>query len=197
MRQLLKSATVGLLSLGACSLSVLPANGATISWEGTQGYSMTGDFDFNNLNGDDFARTADSEITQFNVTFSDTSNNTLITYDLATLDTFFPEFNFNYQISTGQVLQSGDAGDPNGFRIGDNNAGVILDTTQGSGISFVDNEFGSTPGFGFGGTLEATDEATAVPFEAEGTIGLVFLGSFLWYRNRKKRKKALSQETNT
>jgi len=36
-----------------------------------------------------------------------------------------------------------------------------------------------------------------VPFEAEGTMGLVALGSYLWYRNRKKRNQALSQESNS
>jgi len=33
----------------------------------------------------------------------------------------------------------------------------------------------------------------AVPFEAEGTMGAVALGGFLFYRHRKKRKQALSQ----
>jgi len=32
-----------------------------------------------------------------------------------------------------------------------------------------------------------------VPFEAEGTMGLVALGGYLFYRNRKKRKQALNQ----
>jgi len=35
-----------------------------------------------------------------------------------------------------------------------------------------------------------------IPFEAEGTMGLVALGGYLWYRNRKKRNQALSQESN-
>lgn len=35
-----------------------------------------------------------------------------------------------------------------------------------------------------------------IPFEAEGTMGLVALGGYLWYRHRKKRNQALSQESN-
>jgi len=37
----------------------------------------------------------------------------------------------------------------------------------------------------------------SIPFEAEGTMGLVALGGYLWYRNRKKRKQVLSQESNS
>lgn len=37
---------------------------------------------------------------------------------------------------------------------------------------------------------------TAVPFEVEGTMGLAFLGAFIWYRSRKKRKQALSQQSH-
>jgi len=46
-------------------------------------------------------------------------------------------------------------------------------------------------------TLTYTSASTEpVPFEAEGTMGLVALGGFLFYRHRKKRKQALSQESN-
>lgn len=44
-------------------------------------------------------------------------------------------------------------------------------------------------------TLIATN-STAVPFEAEGTMGLLALGGFFGYRYYKKRKQVLVQEHN-
>jgi len=46
------------------------------------------------------------------------------------------------------------------------------------------------------GTREQVQSSEPVPFEAEGTMGLVALGGFIWYRRRKKRNQALSQESN-
>lgn len=43
---------------------------------------------------------------------------------------------------------------------------------------------------------EIQEGGEAVPFEAEGTMGLVALGGFIWYRRRKKRNQAMSQESN-
>ena len=37
------------------------------------------------------------------------------------------------------------------------------------------------------------EQVQAVPFEAEGTMGLVALGGYVLYRHRKKRKQALNQ----
>ena len=45
-------------------------------------------------------------------------------------------------------------------------------------------------------TLTVQTDAATVPFEAEGTMGLVALGGFLGYRYLKKRKQVLSQESN-
>ena len=46
-----------------------------------------------------------------------------------------------------------------------------------------------------GGTLRIDNvvldgTVAPVPFETEGTVGLVILGSYFWYRNRKKRNQA-------
>ncbi len=196
MRQFIKSTTIGLFGLGVCSLSALPANAIDLSWQGDQfGYSLEGEFDFNNTNGDDFARASDGEITQFDVTFFDPFDTEIITYDVATLQGFFPSFNFNYQISTQEILQTGDPGDPDGFRIGSIN-GILLDSNLGTGIALFDGGFGSLPGSDTGGVLEASvtnggsDPGTPIPFELEGTMGLMVLGGFLWYRNRRKASQA-------
>ncbi|PNW40950.1 UNVERIFIED_CONTAM: hypothetical protein BEN50_14620 [Euhalothece sp. KZN 001] len=41
-------------------------------------------------------------------------------------------------------------------------------------------------------SVTPTNDSQAVPFEAEGTMGLAALGGFFWYRNRKKRKQTLA-----
>lgn len=41
-------------------------------------------------------------------------------------------------------------------------------------------------------SVTPTNDPQAVPFEAEGTMGLAALGGFFWYRNRKKRKQTLA-----
>jgi len=56
-------------------------------------------------------------------------------------------------------------------------------------------KFVTNAGYPTSGNFQLNQEP--VPFEAEGTMGLVALGGYLWYRNRKKRKQALSQESNS
>jgi hypothetical protein len=41
--------------------------------------------------------------------------------------------------------------------------------------------------------VASVESIKSVPFEAEGTMGVVALGGYLFYRHRKKRKQALSQ----
>jgi len=55
-------------------------------------------------------------------------------------------------------------------------------------------KFVTNAGYPTSGNFQLNQEP--VPFEVEGTMGLVALGGYLWYRNRKKRKQTLSQESN-
>ena len=66
------------------------------------------------------------------------------------------------------------SGAPNTFGI------FVLRTDEGSGDNIQLQ------------SVTPTNDSQAVPFEAEGTMGLVALGGFFWYRNRKKCKQTLA-----
>jgi len=97
----------------------------------------------------------------------------------------------------------GGTGGPDGVVAGGSaNVGITFDTALNA--SEVERKFvnlfsdPSTPVAQFqaiGNNDDLSDRVSAdpVPFEAEGTMGLVALGGYLWYRNRKKRKQVLSQ----
>ena len=69
------------------------------------------------------------------------------------------------------------------------NAGTF---TVGVGVVDGDGNFAGDSAV----LVDAVPTSTAVPFEVEGTMGLAFLGAFIWYRSRKKRKQALSQQSH-
>ncbi|NET69659.1 MAG: hypothetical protein F6K62_00950 [Sphaerospermopsis sp. SIO1G2] len=126
-----------------------------------------------------------NELTAFDITFNNSNEGTLATYNLSELLSFSPDFNFNYNIASGQVLQSGNANSATGFSIGNGVTGYLLDTSAGSGISFADNiDFSSSD---LGGTLNAT--TTAVPFEFSQTLSLVILGGAFAMRKSLQRRK--------
>ncbi|MEA5618815.1 hypothetical protein VB711_13340 [Cronbergia sp. UHCC 0137] len=163
----------------------------TLNWTGTDAFgngisSLTGTFTGTDLNSDGIIRGGTlfgaNEVTAFNVSFTNANPGSvsLISYNLGQLQSFSPAFNFNYDITSSTVLQSGNAGDNNGFAIGDN-SGYLLDTTLGSGITFTD--FANSAADDAGGTLTATP----VPFEFSPTLGLLALGG--WFGRKKVANK--------
>jgi hypothetical protein len=191
MRQLVKFAIGGIAFL-SCLQEALSAQALTyqFTWTGNDSYSATGDFSFNNVNNDDFARSIDNEFTTFNITFRDNSSNPLATYNLNQMQIFNPAFNFNYDIVNDLVLQSGNSNTLTGFSVGDGDFGFLLNTSAGSEISFGNNDFSISD---FGGTLTAT----SVPFEFSQALSLGILGAAFAIQKGRKRlqvtKKVLPQ----
>ena len=162
----------------------------SLSWTGTDVFggtsSLTGTFSGADNDSDGILRTNNSlgnnELTAFEVTFNNSSQGTLVTYNLSNLLSFSPNFNFNYDIANGEVLQSGNASSATGFSIGINGE-YLLDTTAGSGITFTNfNNFLLNAS---GGTLNATP----VPFEFSQTLSLVILGGVFAMRKSLQRRK--------
>ncbi|WP_353930030.1 hypothetical protein WJM97_17255 [Okeanomitos corallinicola TIOX110] len=179
-----------------------PANALdfNLTWTGTDAFgagtsSLTGTFSGVDLDSDGVLEggnlSGGNEVTAFDITFSNTNEGTLATYNLSQLLSFNPSFNFNYDIASGNVLQSGNANSSTGFAIGDGDLGYLLDTTAGSGISFTDfNNFTANDQFG-------TLSATAVPFEFSPMLSLGILGAAFAirkrYRQEQVKTKAMSQ----
>jgi hypothetical protein len=154
--------TIGIITFLACLQGTLSAQAITFNWLGDGSYSATGDFSFNDANNDGFARK--DEFTTFNITFKDSSSTTLASYDLNYLQTTTPAFNFNYNIASNLVLQSGNSYTPDGFSIGDNTTGYYFSSSP-SEITFSNSDSSITS---FGGTV------TAVPFESSPfTLGFL------------------------
>jgi hypothetical protein len=122
MRQFVKFAISTITFLG-CLQGTLSAQAITFNWLGDDSYSATGDFTFNDANNDGFARPG--EFTTLNITFKDSSSATLASYNLDYLQTTTPAFNFNYNIASNLVLQSGDPNASDGFSIGDSFRGMM------------------------------------------------------------------------
>jgi len=156
----------------------------TLNWTGNSGASLTGTFTGTDVDGDDVinGRGTNNEVTAFDITFRDSTNAELASYNLTQLLGFTPDFNFNYSlVSPVGVLQSGNALSTTGFSIGN---GYLLETTE-SGIEFGDYvNFSANDS---GGTLTATP----VPFELDATAGILTLGSIWgvnqWRKNRLKK----------
>lgn len=146
--------TIGIITFLACLQGSLSAQAITFNWRGDDGYSAMVDFTFNDVNNDGFARTG--EFITFNITLENPSKATLASYDLNYLQTTTPAFNFNYNIASNLVLQSGDSNASDGFSIGDNTTGYYFSSSP-SGITFSNSDNSITD---FGGTV------TAVPFES-------------------------------
>ena len=151
--------------------------------------SLSGIFSANNSDEDDFIRT--DEVTAFNVTFNDSAVGDLATYNLSDLVGFTPDFNFNYEISSNTVLQSGDSNTTTGFSIGSNSE-YLLDTTSGT-INFTD----SISGFGSSNASGGTVTATPVPFDVSSGLGIFALGGMLGLRYLHKRSKKQNQATTS
>ncbi|MBS9383588.1 MAG: hypothetical protein HEQ24_04905 [Dolichospermum sp. BR01] len=161
MRQFVKFAISTITFLG-CLQGTLSARAITFNWLGDDSYSATGDFTFNDANNDGFARPG--EFTTLNITFKDSSSATLASYNLDYLQTTTPAFNFNYNIASNSVFQSGDPNASDGFSIGDTTTGYYFSSSPG-GITFSNSDNSITD---FGGTV------TAVPFESSPfTLGFL------------------------
>jgi hypothetical protein len=147
--------------------SMLPANAINVSGTFSDGTDLSGSFKFNGNS------------------FSDISLNTEDS----------PAFSAtNYSLADNVALNNSDR-----LAIEDNSTGQVLDlqfdnapTSLNSGTEFSDTSFP----FDSRSVTDFNTNATPVPFETEATIGLVALGGYLWYRNRKKRNQALYQQSN-
>ncbi|MEO3706364.1 hypothetical protein [Trichormus azollae] len=133
MHQLVKFA-IGTITFLSCLQRTLSAQALTykFNWTGENGYSATVDFDFNDLDNDAIVRANNSnnfnEFTVFNITFRELVRNSLVTlatYDLNQLQSFNPNFNFNYDFVNNVVLQTGNFSDADGFSIGDGDNGFF------------------------------------------------------------------------
>jgi hypothetical protein len=181
---------------GTASASAISLN---LNWIGTGDvsgtYSLTGSFTGNNTVVDDFIRSSDNEISDFTLIFRrDADPTTLATYDFNQITTD-SSFNFNYQISTNTILQTGgSAGSPSGLTglsIGNSSGGYSLDSfsfdLNGGKLTFNDNTGALPPDSANGGNLTAT----AVPFEFDGSAGILTLGAIWgvnkWRKNRIKK----------
>ncbi len=171
---------------GTASASAISLN---LNWTGTGAdptdiYSLTGSFTGTDLNSNGFIRSIETgEITDFTLNFFKNSA-PLVSYNSATILND-GQFNFNYEIVTNTILQTGNLADPTGFSIGaPNSSGYSLDSFDGSTLNFNDNTGGSD--FASGGTLTATP----VPFEFEGSAGILTIGAIWginkWRKNRIK-----------
>ncbi|BAZ31322.1 hypothetical protein NIES4074_37940 [Cylindrospermum sp. NIES-4074] len=184
-----KLSTIGILGWIASLSFTAPAT--ALSWTGDANYYLTGSFSFNNINLDDFVRSSDNELTSFQVSFYDNKNNLLDSYNLTQL-LVEQNFNFNYQISTAQILQTGAANALDGFSIGKNPngaSGYVLETSGGAiYLTDVANNFPLDNN----GTLTAT----TVPFHINSNLHLTVFGCF-WVINIMYRKKLLTRKNNT
>ncbi len=177
---------------GTASASAISLN---LNWTGTGDtdptdiYSLTGSFEGNDNNADGFIRDGfirSGEITGFNINFFKNST-ILASYNFSTISSD-GQFNFNYEIATNTILQTGDLASLTGFSIGDSSTGgYSLDTgiTSPVILSFNDNTGGLNSANG--GTLTAMP----VPFEFEGSAGILTIGAIWginkWRKNRIKK----------
>jgi hypothetical protein len=176
------------IAMNFASVSSAQAFTFTLNWAGTNGISLTGTVTGNDDNFDGVIKAGDfnglpNEVTFFTVTFRDSTDGELATYTLANQQNNNPSFNLNYQLSPADLLQAGNSTETNGFSIG-SSSGYILETTSGV-IGFTDNNFV------YFDTGTAALTATPVPFEFEGSAGILTLGAIWgvnkWRKNRLKK----------
>jgi len=178
-----------------------------LSWTGLNGTtSLTGSFT-GDSGSDEFITTivtasgvASNELTFFEVTFTDSDNpESAKTYTLSQLINFSnyndsTGFVFNYDIANGTVSQTGAStnitsglsiGSP--IAIGQPGAGYLLE----SSASASPNNLTLTDNINFNGTAGGIVTATPVPFEFEGSAGILTLGVIWgvnqWRKNRIKK----------
>jgi hypothetical protein len=180
MNQLTKFFVSTIAVLGCLQWSS-KAIAVTFSWTGGGGYSATGNFTYNDANSDNFARTG--EFTSFNITFTDSGNAVLKTYDINQLQLFTSAFNFNYDIINNHILATGNYNTANGFSIGDSQndglGGGYWLYTDFTGLNDIAFDNGSSGPLDSGGTFNTQ----AVPFEFSPTLGFLILGG--WFGGRK------------
>jgi hypothetical protein len=136
-----------------------------------------------------------NELSFFTVTFTDPSVPASATYNLADLLGFgnynvSTGFLFNYNIASGIISQNAAPTDAiNGLSIGDFNNGYVLESSLSAApnnLSLVDSTVNASGGDS-GGTLTATP----VPFEFEGSAGILTIGAIWginkWRKNRIKK----------
>ncbi|MGB3421826.1 MAG: hypothetical protein WBA52_15605 [Dolichospermum sp.] len=143
----------------------------------TDNYSLTGTFTGADTGSDGFIRSIDDEITDFTLNFFK-NGRLLASYNFATISGD-GQYNFNYEIAGNRILQDGAYNTGNGFSIGDSQSGYWLDSLNGTGLSYTDNNGLEAAS---GGTLTATP----VPFEPNASIGIFTLGA-MWGVNQWRR----------
>ena len=170
-----------------------------LSWQGTgNGTTLTGTFTGNDLDNDNFIRgtaTGTNELSFFSVTFTDPSVSASATYNLEYLLGLgnyngSTGFLFNYNTVSGIVSQNAAPTDvSDGLSIGNGSTGYLLESSTSSApnnLSLVDATVNATGGDS-GGTLIATP----VPFEFEGSAGILTIGAIWginkWRKNRIKK----------
>jgi hypothetical protein len=152
--------------LGASLLLSGQANAAVetwnLSWQGDDGYSMSGSFSYDTASaGDNLIQ--ESELTSMTVSFFDPSNALLKTYNKADQ----PQLNFNFETNTGLVRQSGFPFDDFNFYAGADDPGgyvLVISNTCGSGKTFFEG-FGTCDEgiLDTNGTVIATRAVIVVP----------------------------------
>ncbi|MEM0981536.1 MAG: PEP-CTERM sorting domain-containing protein, partial [Cyanobacteria bacterium P01_H01_bin.58] len=132
----LRSIAVG-TALSLCILA--PARAATfdISWTGQiLGYSAEGRFSYDDTQTFANGIVRGDDLETFDIAFFDPQGNLIQEFEDNHLT--YPGFNFNFDTQTGEILQDGSFGEPNGIDIGEytplfNDAGEFIGAT---GLNF-------------------------------------------------------------
>lgn len=112
---------LGLISLLYITTSQAVVISYDIHWEGENGYTVVGMFSFDDSVVGLVAE--ESELISFMATAIDPFGNAFKTYDLTNQDSFF---NFNFELASETILQSGFTTSSTGFLIGKGLAANIL-----------------------------------------------------------------------
>jgi hypothetical protein len=167
---------------------------------------VTGTFTGIDSNSDGIIQAASSSVTDtgsginefsiLNVTLTDTADTT-ISYNIDQL-IGFSNLNFNFETISGTILQSLDSSDPlqgtpgnytAGLSIGDSTDGFALQSSSSAPL----RQFSDFTGFDNNDSGANALDATPVPFEFEGSAGMLVVGGIFglrhWYKKRKLSNK--------
>jgi hypothetical protein len=175
----------------------------SLSWVGSGGYKLTGYFEYSGdssspnaadgvIRSGNNSGTNGNELTGMSVAFLDPTDTVLATYNLSQLlaDT---TFNFNFDIATQTVLQTGARNSDTGFYIGifgNNSTDYSLSSTDASGgLSFTSGDFLNGPS---DTNLTGTLTTQPIPFDFNPATGVVALGTLfatrkVWQKFRAKK----------
>ena len=134
-----------------------------LAWAGDGGYSMRGRFTFDEtLVGTVIDET---QLLTYDISFFNPSNGLLGSYDRTNQ---FPEFNFNFDTSTGTVLQTGAPLGPTGLLTGNSvsfDPYLVSDSgcQPGLNIDLLSGSFSCTPNLLYDRSTTSFVEATFVP----------------------------------